>query len=75
MYFFHDECDFADDDQYDFFTLAIHIERRHNRSPRHAPTKCRHGAPVESENRNPPETGSAGGAPRDGTMRPSQTKN
>lgn len=28
MYFFNDECDFMDDDQYDFFTLAIQVERR-----------------------------------------------
>jgi hypothetical protein len=28
MFFFNDECDFRDDDQYDFFTLATQIERR-----------------------------------------------
>lgn len=28
MFFFNDECDFRDDDQYDFFTLATQVERR-----------------------------------------------
>ena len=28
MFFFNDECDFRDDDQYDFFTLATEVERR-----------------------------------------------
>jgi len=28
MLFFNDECDLADDDQYDLFTLTSQIERR-----------------------------------------------
>lgn len=28
MFFFNDECDIRDDDQYDFFTLSIQVERR-----------------------------------------------
>ena len=51
MFFFHDECDFVDDDQYDFFTLTLHIERRRNRLPKHNQA-CRRAAPVESDSRD-----------------------
>ena len=33
MFFFNDECDFRDDDQYDFFTLATQIERHRPAAP------------------------------------------
>jgi hypothetical protein len=32
MFFFNDECDLADDDRYDFFTLTTDMERRRGRS-------------------------------------------
>ncbi len=32
MFFFNDECDLADDDCYDFFTLTTDVERRRGRS-------------------------------------------
>jgi hypothetical protein len=28
MFFFNDECDFRDDEQYDWFTLTTQIERQ-----------------------------------------------
>lgn len=60
MFFFNDECDFRDDDQYDFFTLATQIER-HSPSVLHHFSKRRGeqllnsdaGAPVKFT-RNPP---------------------
>jgi hypothetical protein len=63
MFFFHDECDFVDDDQYDFFTLAIQIERRHNRSHEHKRVACCGRVPVESESPNQTASDSAGGTP------------
>lgn len=36
MFFFNDECDLADDDQYDLFTLATEVERRCGRFHRRA---------------------------------------
>ena len=31
MSFFHDECDFVDEDQYDFFTATLQMQRHSNR--------------------------------------------
>lgn len=42
MFFFNDECDFRDDDQYDFFTLATQIERR-------GPSVLHHSLPTDEE--------------------------
>jgi hypothetical protein len=36
MFFFNDECDLADDDQSDLFTLATEVERRCGRLHRRA---------------------------------------
>jgi hypothetical protein len=41
MFFFNDECDLADDDRYDFFTLTTDVERRRGRSHRTASTQVK----------------------------------
>ncbi len=61
MFFFHDECDFVDDDQYDFFTLAIQIERRNKRSAGQNRGACRRASPVEFERLTPAGSGFARG--------------
>jgi hypothetical protein len=39
MFFFNDEFDLHDEDQYDLFTLATHIQRRRSRAKNPVVTK------------------------------------
>ena len=46
MFFFNDECDLADDDQYDLFTLATEVARRSGPLYSPGPDKNRKCFPV-----------------------------